>query len=460
MSPSAFSGLKTFITAEMERWHVPGVAVGILHNGQETIAGFGVTNVNHPLSVESDTLFQIGSTTKTITATVAMRLVEAGKLDLDTPIRTYLPELRLSDESVAQRVTLRHCFTHTGGWLGDYFDDTGDGDDALAQYVARMADLPQLTPLGEIWSYNNAGFGLAGRVIEAVTGQPYEQVARRLLLDPLGMEMSFFGAADAITHRCAVGHTVLDAEDPAKARPEVARPWALARNANCVGGLISTVKDQLRYARFHLGDGTAQSGERLLTAASLALMQSELAEAGSGTKAVGVSWLLGEIGGLKTVAHGGATKGQMSAFLFVPARNFAVTLLTNADRGRTLHGRVVKWALENIAGLVAPDPTRLTLSAKELAAYAGHHSAALSDLNVTATESGLVLQVIPKGGFPKKDTPPGPTPPPAPAAFTAPDRLIITDGPSAGNRGEVLRDAEGEIAWLRIGGRIHRRQQL
>ncbi|HRJ44403.1 MAG TPA: serine hydrolase domain-containing protein, partial [Caldilineaceae bacterium] len=388
MHPTAISypALESFIAAEMERWHVPGVAVGILHNGQEYSAGFGVTNVVHPLAVDSDTLFQIGSTTKTITATVAMRLVEAGQLELDAPIRRYLPDLRLSDESVAKRVTLRHCFTHTGGWLGDYFDDTGDGDDALARYVERMADLPQLTPLGEIWSYNNAGFGLAGRVIEAVTGEPYEQAARRLLLNPLGMEMSFFGAADAITHRCAVGHIVMDAEDPAKARPEVARPWALARNANCVGGLISSAKDQLRYARFHLGDGLAESGERLLTPASMALMQSELAEAGSGTKAVGVSWLLGEIGGQKTVAHGGATKGQMSAFLFVPGGNFAVTVLTNADRGRTLHGRVVKWALENIAGLVAPEPTPIVLSADQLAVYAGHYHAALSDLDVTATE--------------------------------------------------------------------------
>lgn len=457
MTTSVYAALDAYIEAEMQRWLVPGVAVGILHNGQEYTAGFGVTNVNHPLPVDSDTLFQIGSTTKTITATLAMRLVEAGKLNLDIPIRRYLPELRLADESAAQRVRLRHCFTHTGGWLGDYFDDTGDGDDALARYVERMAELPQLTPLGEVWSYNNAGFGLAGRVIEAVTGQSYEEAARRLVLDPLGMEMSFFGAAESITHRCAVGHQVMDAEEPAKARAEVARPWALARNANCVGGLISTAKDQLRYARFHLGDGVAESGERLLSPESMALMQSELAEAGSGNKAVGVSWLLNEVAGVKTVAHGGATKGQMSAFLLVPERQFAITVLTNADRGRTLHGRVVKWALENIAGLPAGEPGLLALPAEELAAYAGHYTAALSDLTVTVEGERLVVQVIPKGGFPKKESLPGPTPPPAPAAFTAPDRLLITDGPSAGNRGEVLRDGEGGIAWLRIGGRVHRR---
>src|SRR5262249_42086967 len=82
------------------RLHVPGVAVGILHEGREYAAGFGVTSIENPLAVTPDTLFQIGSTTKTITATVALRLVEQGRLELDVPVRTYLPELRLADEDV------------------------------------------------------------------------------------------------------------------------------------------------------------------------------------------------------------------------------------------------------------------------------------------------------------------------------------------------------------------------
>src|SRR5687768_12400291 len=108
----------------MERLHVPGVAVGVQHEGKEHTAGFGVTNVDHPVPVDADTLFQIGSTTKTVTGTVAMQLVESGMLDLDAPVRTYLPDLRLSNEAVAGAVTMRHLFTHTAGWVGDYFEDT------------------------------------------------------------------------------------------------------------------------------------------------------------------------------------------------------------------------------------------------------------------------------------------------------------------------------------------------
>src|SRR5215472_11126654 len=150
-----FDRLGTQITEAMERLHVPGVAVGLLFEDDSYVAGYGITSLDNPLPVTGDTLFQTGSTTKTVTATIAMRLVEQGKLDLDAPVRRYLPELRLSDESVASRVTMKHLFTHTGGWVGDYFNAFGGGGDALAKIVASLELLPQLTPLGEVWSYNN-----------------------------------------------------------------------------------------------------------------------------------------------------------------------------------------------------------------------------------------------------------------------------------------------------------------
>src|SRR5687767_1537444 len=127
--------LGSFVTKTMDTLGVPGVSVGILHDGDEVSAGFGVTNIEHPQQVDEGTLFQIGSTTKTFTATVMMRLVEEGKVDLDKPVVTYLPKFRLADEDAARRATVQHLLTHTGGWLGDYFDDFGRGDDALRRVV-------------------------------------------------------------------------------------------------------------------------------------------------------------------------------------------------------------------------------------------------------------------------------------------------------------------------------------
>src|SRR2546428_9057404 len=185
----------------MSRYHVPGVAIGILHDGDEDIAAYGVTNLEHPLPVDGDTLFQIASITKTITATVVMRLVERGALDLDAPVRRYLPEFRLRNEDAAKRATLRHLVTHTGGWLGDCFADFGKGADALARYVAALADLGQLTPIGPVWAYSNSSFAVLGRLVEIATGKTYEAAVRGLLFIPPGVSRGCFKPDQAVTHR-------------------------------------------------------------------------------------------------------------------------------------------------------------------------------------------------------------------------------------------------------------------
>lgn len=436
----------------MARTGVPGVAVGVVQGDQEETVGVGYTNQQHPLPVLPDTLFQIGSISKTMTATVAMRLVEQGKLALDTPICHYLPTLRLQDSAATAQATLRHLFTHTGGWVGDYFEDTGRGEDALARYVANMAALLQITPLGALWSYNNAGFSLAGRVIEAVTGQPFEAVAQESLFAPLGMTMSFFFPEDLMTHRFAVGHTVTDTETT------VATPWALRRSAHPAGGVTATVIDMVRYARFHLNGGRTESGLQLMQPATITAMQTYQAAAGSMADGVGISWLLNTLDGVPLVSHGGATNGQIAQLLLAPSRDFALVILTNANRGREVTRDLTNWALEHYLGLQQPVLQHQSLSPSELQPYAGYYTAQLSDVEVTVSNGGLVLQIIPKGGFPDKNSPPSPQPPPAPAAFFAQDRVVVTEGPSKEAKCEFVRDDQGAVCWFRVGGRLHRRR--
>jgi CubicO group peptidase (beta-lactamase class C family) len=162
------------LRAAMAELGVPGAAIGILGGGREEHAVLGVASVETGETVMPDTLFQIGSLTKSYTATAILRLSEAGKLDLDAPVRGLLPHLRPADEPAAAEVTVRHLLTHTGGWWGDYFSDSGDGDDAIERFVATdLPTLMQLAPVGAHFSYNNAGFILLGRLIEVVTGQRY-----------------------------------------------------------------------------------------------------------------------------------------------------------------------------------------------------------------------------------------------------------------------------------------------
>lgn len=446
-----FRAVQERVQQEMARQPIPGAVVGVLHEGRALVAAFGTTSVEHPLPVTEHTLFQVGSITKTFVATAVMRLAERGQIELDTPIRTYLPDLQLKDASVAARVTMRHLLTHTGGWVGDYFNDFGMGDDALARMVAALAGLPQLTPLGEIWSYNNAGFYLAGRVLEVVTGTAFERAIQELVLDPLDLKHSFFFPQDVITHRFVVGHEVVDKQ------PQVARPWAVGRAVHPAGGLVCTAADLLRYARFHMGDGTAPDGARLLSPQSLAAMQTPLLPS-TGVSECGLSWSIMTVDGVRMIGHGGGTKGQVSYLRIVPSRGFAVVVLTNSEEGDPLTYGTANWATKEYLGLALPEAVPLDLPEEALRPYVGRYDSAADALELVLRDGGLVLQVTNKGGFPTPDCPPLSAPPPVRAALYAEDRLVLVEEPFKGDRGEFLRSADGSIAWLRLGGRVHARQ--
>jgi CubicO group peptidase (beta-lactamase class C family) len=443
--------LRAFVEERMAHYHVPGVAVGIYHEGVQRVGGLGVTNVDHPLSVDERTLFQIGSTSKTFCGTLAMVLVEQGKLDLDAPVRSYLPELKLQDEDVAARVTVRDCFTHVGGWVGDYFDDCGAGDDALAKVVAKMAEIPQVYPLGKFWSYNNSAFYIAGRVIERITGMPYETAMQEFVFGPLGLKHTYFFARDVITERVVAGHIVRDGV------PTVAKAWELARTANPAGGITSDVIDQLGYARFHLGDGTADDGTRVLSPEGIAFMRKRIVSKGVDGE-MALTWHLYDLGGIRVVRHGGATVGQLSSFDFVPEKQFAVTILTNANRGGELHGDVKKWIFERYLGLKEPDAQPRDASEETMRPYVGRYEAALSNVELSLKDGTLMLQMTPKGGFPDPArSTPAPPPPPVRLALIDDDVLMALDEPFKGAKGEILRNPDGGAGWLRFGSRIARR---
>ena len=123
------------------------------------------------IPVNAHTVFPIASISKTFAATAMMRLVEQGKVDLRAPVRTYIPNFRVRDSTVSRDVTVWHLLTHLGGWEGQV-GGPDRGTATLENFVTTtFPDLMQIAPPGKAWSYNNAGFSIAGRVIEVVTGK-------------------------------------------------------------------------------------------------------------------------------------------------------------------------------------------------------------------------------------------------------------------------------------------------
>lgn len=435
---------------------VPGVAVGLYFQGEEHYAFHGVTSVDNPLDVDADTLFQFGSTGKTYTATAMVRLVDQGKVDLHERVRAYLPEFAVADEATSNAVTVLQLFNHTAGWPGDVFDDTGQGDDALERYVARMATLEQDTPLGMAVSYNNASLSVAGRIIEKVTGTTYEQAIKDLLLTPLGLDGTHIFVNDIMTRRFAVGHNQDD-----DGTITIARPWAMARSGTPAGGISSTAADQIAWARFHLGDGRAKDGTRVLPAELLTSMQQPTVRAGGALgDHIGISWMLRDVDGVRFVQHGGDTIGQHSVFVMVPERDFAITVLTNCGpNGGQLNEELTRWALEAYLGVVIRDPEPIEVDAQTLAQYAGHYetNAATCDVSVAAGGLTLVVEFKPEAlaelGIPDTDAEKRQE---IEVGMTAGegDQYVVTDGPAKGMKGYFGRHPDGTISGVHVGGRF------
>ncbi|MEV5966276.1 serine hydrolase domain-containing protein [Kribbella sp. NPDC051952] len=451
--PAPIGRLADKIEAGMAKYAIPGVGLGLWYRGREYVRGFGVTNVDQPSDVTADTVFRIGSTTKTFTGTLIMRLVERGRISLDRPVRAYLPDFRTSDPSVARRITVRQLLNHSAGWQGDYFLDTGDGEDALTRYVAGMTEVPQLTPLGKVFSYNNAAIGVAGRIIEVVTGKPYEVAARELLIDPLGLEHSRYFRSELDGFSVAASHNIVDGKPVVE--PSFDR---IPRSLAAIGGLISSARDQLRYARYHLGH---PGFPHLLSDRARLAMRSHPGPGGTlfvELNGVGVTWMLRPTAeGPTVVQHGGDWSGQHSGFLMVPQRDFAITLLTNSESGPALVAELFAddWALREFAGVSNLPAVPRQLPPQKLAAYEGTYVSQQIGFDGKPEELGLELAandgelVASIGGQVALRLP-----------FYRQDYVLALepDGQPTHVRANFVRGSNGSVDWLRYGGRLFRHQ--
>ncbi|MEO6991606.1 MAG: serine hydrolase domain-containing protein [Candidatus Baltobacteraceae bacterium] len=443
------------VEALMARFHVPGVAVGIYHHNREYVRGYGIANVKHPLRVDGDTLFRIGSTTKTFTGTAVMRLVEMGKIDLGAPVRRYLSSLKLADASVAATVTVRQILNHSAGWLGDDYANYGRGDDALTKYVAGMALLRQLTPVGKVLAYNNAAIDLAGRVIESVTGMSYEEAVAKLVLEPLGLGRTGFFTDELVGYNIAASHVV--EKGAASVDPST---WWFPRSLDATGGLISSARDQLRYARFHLGNGTAHDGKRVTSPQTLVAMRSNPGPGGTlrmEVDGVCVTWFQRRTAQRVPIfQHGGAWGGQNSDFFFIPARGFAMTTLTNSTTGPMLINELTRsdWVLERFVGLSNPPANPEKRTAAELAPYEGHYVGwTIPPDGSPEKPVALDVELRAAGGGLRATGDLDLT-----LAFYRDEYVLTTDANGQQNRSDFVRGASGRVAWFRDGGRIYARQ--
>ena len=366
------------------RYDVPGASLSVFAGDQHSAAAVGVLNRRTGVTTDTSSLFQIGSITKPWTAALLLTLVEEGRLSLDDLVRDHVPALQMAD-GAADAVTVRQLLNHTSGLPGDWFPDTGRGDDCLAKLVVLLADAPLTHPVGALASYSNAAFSLAGHVAEHVLATTWDEALRERVIAPLGLEHTVTLAEEALLHRAAVGHLGRGAEQ------RVAPVWQLPRACGPAGLICATASDTVTFGRAFLRDAAGPFPGSLVEA--MTTRTAAFPTAGPGSGSFGLGWGLGEWSGQRVMAHDGGTIGQTAALRVFPDARVVIALLTNGGQWTPFRDEVLGEVLGQVGGPQPPAPPTppVAPASYDAADVVGNYRRPGVELDVIAAGSDLTL---------------------------------------------------------------------
>jgi CubicO group peptidase (beta-lactamase class C family) len=411
--------VNAFIQPYIDNQAILGAAVAILQHGEIVyLGGFGTTSVEENcVRVTPSTLFAYGSISKTICATLVMRLSEQGRLDLDTPVVHYLPGLKFSRPGHGLKITLRHVLSHTTGlpMAGKYWGPCDP--DSLRRFVYEQIPFYKfLSEPGRVHLYSNTVFCIAGHVAEAVTGKYYADLVQEYVFDPLQMARSTFDPAVALTYPVALPH-----ESGPDGEPRLIHRIAYNASGNPSSFALGCVSDLAYLAQMVLNKGRF-AGQEFLAPSSVAEMERlhasrhieghahPLAQVNQG---YGLGFNVGQYQDRRAARHGGMSQSYNCFFDLFPEDRAGVVLLTNFSHEEPLM-ELVAALYDHALGLprqaiiylgkpapLSPPPgtgqlqrcagTYLNVEAGDLAAFA------LVDHNLVMERQGKSMPLIPFG---------------------------------------------------------------
>jgi CubicO group peptidase (beta-lactamase class C family) len=401
---SAITLYEIWVREQMAYRHQPGLSVGIVHDQELVWArGFGVADVAAQRPAAADTVYRIGSVSKTVTATALMLLRDAGKLLLDDPVRSHLPwfEYRNPFPDGAE-VTVWHLLTHTSGLPREsafpYWTDREFP--TREQMKQALAGQEGLFEPGTGYQYSNLAIALAGEVVAAASGESYANFVRARILEPLGMASTFVELPTPDLPRLATGYLV--------SRPDGSQPLAPgtdARGLTPAANLSSTVEDLARFVSAHLGGGRPLE-ERLLRASTLREMHRVQWLSPSWSSGRGLGFSIWPRDGRTLVGHGGWVAGHRAQIAFDPESRLGVIVLTNSDEGGP--GAYVRQAFDLVVPAIEkaieppPEPAPVLADASR---YVGAYHNPWGEVSEVLVMGGKL--VIYDHSYPPTDNPEG-----------------------------------------------------
>jgi len=335
--------IDAYIEEQMRRLHIPGASLAIVDGDKIVhLRGFGRARP-HGEAPAPQTLFPVGSVTKSFTALAVMQLVEAGKIDLNAQVQRYLPWFCVADPQASAQITVRHLLNQTSGLPTSSGEsvDSDDGPGAAERHGRSLATVGLIGPPGSAWEYSNSNYVLLGLIIEAAADESYADYVQRQIFTPLGMGHTYTSQAQARRNglaaanlavanlavaNLAVGHQVRFMI------PFAAPNMPLAQSGLAGGGLISCAEDLARYMIALLNRG--QHGDvQILSGGGIDELQHGVGEVngfGLSLGQYGMGWFVGTIGKTKLVWHGGTLPDFAAHMALLPDQKKGVVLLYNA----------------------------------------------------------------------------------------------------------------------------------
>lgn len=322
-----FSAVDEYVEAQMKMLKIPGLALVVVQGDQVIYAkGYGQA---HPdgSPVTAQTPFMIGSTTKSITALAVMQLVEAGKIELDAPVQTYIPWFRVADEAASAKITVKHLLTQTSGFSGAAghreFSASDTSEQAIENSVRALKDVALVRAPGEAFEYSNLNYTILGLVVQMASGQSYESYIQEHIFDPLAMSHSFTALDEAKRNGMSTGYVNFFGLPIARDLP--------FNRGNIAGGyLISSAEDMAHYLIAQLNDGH-YGNVSVISPQGMDAMHQPLISAGAPGDSYGMGWHVSPVNDVPAIWHDGDNANFAAALLMIPQAKLGIVVLTNVN---------------------------------------------------------------------------------------------------------------------------------
>lgn len=356
-SPTAepdLAAIDAYIQEEMREAHIPGLALGIVHDDEVVhIESFGVAGPSGR-AVTPRTPFILASASKSFTALAIMQLSEAGKVDLDAPVQRYVPWFRVADKAASNQITVRNLLNHTSGLPEDTafepMRSNDMSDDALEERVRALNDVQLNHRVGTTFEYTDANYDVLGLIVQKVAGQSYESYVQERIFAPLEMGHSFTDQTDARRDGLATGY----------------RSWfgfpvpfeaPYSRAAMPSSYLISSTQDMTHFLNAQLNGGR-YGGTSVLSPEGVADMHRPAVREGDKDEFYGMGWEARSLGGVPVVRHDGTNSNFYADMVLEPEGRWGVVILANFDSINLNGGRLQglsSGVISQLHGQAPPD---------------------------------------------------------------------------------------------------------